>query len=114
MSKKYSVCIDLNGVLDTYSGWKGPEYMDPPAEGAREFLEEFKRRGLKVIIHSSVDEEKVKEWLEKYNLDYLVDEIHPKPTALFYIDDRAIEFNGNFDEVLKKTEKGKFKPHWQK
>jgi predicted HAD superfamily phosphohydrolase YqeG len=114
MSKKYSVCIDLNGVLDTYSGWKGPDHMDPPAEGAREFLEEFQRRGLKVIIHSSVEEAKVKAWLEKYDLAHLVDEIYPKPTALFYIDDRAVQFNGDFDEVLEKTKRGAFKPHWQK
>ena len=32
-------CIDLNGVLDSYTGWQGPAHFDPPpgwncAEGA--------------------------------------------------------------------------------
>jgi hypothetical protein len=33
------VCIDLNGVLDTYTGSKHPDHWDPSRPGARESLE---------------------------------------------------------------------------
>ena len=27
------VCVDFNGVLDSYTGWHGPQHFDPPALG---------------------------------------------------------------------------------
>jgi len=29
------VCVDLNGVLDAYTGWKHAGHWDPPRPGAR-------------------------------------------------------------------------------
>ena len=29
------VCVDLNGVLDAYTGWKNADHWDPPRPGAR-------------------------------------------------------------------------------
>jgi hypothetical protein len=31
-------CVDLNGVLDSYTGSQGADHFDPPRPGARTFL----------------------------------------------------------------------------
>ena len=39
------VAVDLNGVLDRYTGWKDPRHWDPPREGAEAFLRELNPGG---------------------------------------------------------------------
>jgi hypothetical protein len=53
------VCVDFNGVLDTDTGWQGPDHFDPPRPGARAFLEPLKARGLRVAAHVFVDDRAV-------------------------------------------------------
>jgi hypothetical protein len=110
--KKYTVCVDLNGVIDTYSGWKGNDHVDPAREGAKEFLEELSKR-YRVVIFTTQPAPKVWEWLKEYSLDGYVTEVTDrKPPALFYIDDRAVMFKGNYEETLQEIKS--FKPHWRK
>ena len=45
---KRIACIDLNGVLDAYTGWQGPAHFDRPREGAREFLEALRAGGFQI------------------------------------------------------------------
>ena len=35
------VCVDLDGVLNDYDGWKGADYFHPPRPGAREFSQQL-------------------------------------------------------------------------
>jgi len=51
---KKTVCIDLNGVLDMYSGWKGEGHMDPPRPGADGFLAELAENYRVVIFENQV------------------------------------------------------------
>ena|SRR5579871_1432217 len=44
-----TVCVDYNGVLDTYTGWRGPDYFYPPRKGAREFLQALNERGFRLV-----------------------------------------------------------------
>lgn len=39
------VCVDLNGVLDSYTGWKHAGHWDPPRPGAGAFLRSLTERG---------------------------------------------------------------------
>jgi len=32
------VCVDVNGVLDTYSGWRGADHFDAPRQGPPGFF----------------------------------------------------------------------------
>ena len=42
-------------------------------------------------------------WLEKHGVRDCVSEItHEKPRAKFYIDDKAIEFKNNWDDILER------------
>lgn len=89
MRMKYTVCVDLNGVLDEYSGWKGEGHTDPPRPGADRFLQELANE-YRVVVFTTQPAEKVWEWLRRHGLDQWVDEVTDrKPPAIVYIDDRA-------------------------
>lgn len=108
---KYTVCVDLNGVLDQYTGWKGEGHMDPPRPGAERFLAEL-AEDYRVVILTTQPAERVWEWLREYGLDqYVSDVTNRKPPALVYVDDRAVCFRGDFEETLREIRS--FRPHWK-
>lgn len=51
MSEKI-VCVDLDGVLAKLDKWEGVEKFGPVIPGARFFLEELRREGFKIVIHT--------------------------------------------------------------
>jgi hypothetical protein len=106
------VCVDLNGVLDAYTGWKTPDHWDPPRDGARRFLEQLKARGFDVVIFTTRHPVGVRRWLKEHALADLVDAVtRRKPPAHVFIDDRAVCFRGDFDDTLRQVET--FKAHWE-
>ena len=111
--KPKHVCVDFDGVLAEYDGWKGPDILGDPRPGAKEFLEQINDLGMKVIILTTRDPAAVHSWLIDHGLHDLVDRItRQKPPALAYIDDRAICFKGDFGAVLWNLVR--FTPYWRK
>lgn len=109
MSNKPNICIDFDGVLNTYDGWAGENELYTPFPGAKEFIETL-REQYKIIIFTTRNNEKVREWLQEYNIYY--DTVTSgKLGAVAYIDDRGIRFNGDYEEVLHKLKN--FKAHWE-
>ena len=47
------VCVDLNGVLDSYAGWRGAEHWDPPRAGAEAFLQSLRVNGFRIVIFTT-------------------------------------------------------------
>jgi len=107
------LCLDFDGVIHSYtSGWKGADVIpDPPVDGAIAFmlcaLEHFT-----VVIFSSRSHQAggttaMKKWLREHagatwyespagpGLED-VQFVNEKPPALITIDDRAIQFNGDW------------------
>lgn len=110
MAKK--VCVDLNGVLDTYTGWQGQVTWHPPREGADAFLQAIRARGYGVVVLTVRRPEEARRWLEEHDLAQYVDEVtNRKPAALAYIDDRALCFRGTFEDTLSQLDA--FEPHWR-
>ena len=79
-----------------------------PKPGAKEALERLHDAGWKIIIFSVRGNTpdgaaQLEEWLADNDFPY--DEIWagPKPKALFYIDDRAVEFKNNWDEITSRV-----------
>lgn len=104
------VCVDFDGVLNDYEGWRGPNYMYSPRPGAKEFLQELQKEYV-VAIFSTRPPYNIREWFELYNMPYdkIVTE---KVPAVAYIDDRALRFDGNYHKVLYELKN--FKTHWEK
>src|ERR1043166_9339891 len=97
MSDQLVVCVDLDGVLNQFDGWRGADYFHPPRPGARDFLEHLNARGYRVVVFTVRWAPHVQEWLCRYGLETLVAEVTDrKPPAHVYVDDRAICFHGDF------------------
>lgn len=99
--------FDFDGVINSYvSGWTGVDsIIDEPVKGIKEALD-ILSEDFEIIIYSTrcLSEEGIKairKYMEKYNLKY--DGISDKKVpAYLTIDDRAINFNGNIQEMLFK------------
>ncbi len=113
MDQRSTVCVDLDGVLNTFDEWRGPEFFHPPRDGAREFLAALHANGYRVVVFTVRWHEWTSKWLEQFGLDTFVDEVTDrKPPAHVYIDDRAVCFRGNFQETLEHVVG--FRPFWER
>lgn len=115
------LCLDFDGVIHSYSsGWQGATVIpDPVTPGffdwARTAAERFR-----LVIYSSRSKEPgaieaMSAWLEEQLGDGERVEFefaHEKPPAYLTIDDRAIQFEGDWS-ALKPDELMAFKP-WNK
>lgn len=112
MSKRYTICVDFDGVIHSYaSGWLGADVLpDPPNAGAIEWLRSMLSKFDVTILTTRGQypegREAVTRWLIAHGLRpeeaqrILV--TNEKCAALVYIDDRAIRFEGKFptaDEI---------------
>lgn len=111
--RKPILCLDFDGVLHSYtSGWKGADVIpDPPVPGAIDFLKEA-TGSFEVHIFSSRSHQPggidaMKAWMAAAIHDHygmtpfwidLIEFPTVKPPALVTIDDRAIQFTGNWSE----------------
>lgn len=113
MDSRPTVCVDLDGVLNTFDEWRGPEFFHGPREGAREFLSDLHASGFRVVILTVRWHEWVRAWLEANALSEFVDEVTDrKPPAHAYVDDRAVCFRGDFNDTLRQIIA--FRPFWEK
>jgi hypothetical protein len=104
------VCVDLNGVLDRYTGWKDPSHWDPPRRGARRFLERLVSAGFQVVVFTTRYPPDARRWLRRHGLLAQVSDVTDrKPPAHVFIDDRAVCFRGSFTSTLKSVRA--FKAH---
>jgi hypothetical protein len=103
--QRRTICLDFDGVLHSYrSGWCGAEVIpDPPIHGTREAIarlrEQYRVAILSSRCHTAEGRKAVVNWLAHHNIE--VDEVcEHKPPAHVYVDDRAVRFHGNWDDVL--------------
>lgn len=87
-----TIAIDFDGVIhDSYKGWSNGEIYGDLIPGAKETIEELKKKGYEPIVFTArTNLEPVKGWLREKKLDIRV--TNKKPPAMCYIDDRAIRF----------------------
>lgn len=109
------VTIDFDGTINSSQY----PYMGEPTSGVKEALQKIQDMGYEIHILSCrtnpdvtrypIDREEqvrnIRKYLNKYEIPYDVVLNEYKPVARFYIDDRAIEFNGDWQEVLRKVQK---------
>lgn len=103
-----AVCIDLDATLARYEKWEGEKVFGKALDGAQQFTRAIKNRGLRIIILTSrcwpfapdgtprdaeANKQRVKEWLQANGIVF--DEIHGKPIAAAYVDDRAVAVRKN-------------------
>lgn len=110
MDKK-TIVFDFDGVIHRYSkGWQDGSIYDIPVEGIKETIEELKK-DYKVVVVSTRSATKdgriaILTWLDNYNIK-VDDVMAEKPPAVMYIDDRAVNFNGNCKTLMRDIKKFK-------
>lgn len=118
MTRTEKVCVDLDGVLAQYDGWKGVEHIGEPIPGAQDFTRQLADKYL-VIVYTTrcnheVNEGKtrsellalVRDWLTRHG--FVWHQIYMgagKPLCKAFIDDRAIScrpqvHGGEFQQAL--------------
>ena len=107
---KYTIMVDLDGVLNNYTQYD--ENVIPEIkEGAKEFLEKLSEK-YSLILFTTRNLQKASQWLIDNNLfQYFDDVTSIKYPAYIYLDDRAVQFNGDFDKALSDIDN--FKVHWK-
>ena len=97
------LAIDLDRTIAENSPY--PEYnLLKPIKEAALFLQQLTLDGWKIIIYTSrpwSDYDKVEKWLNKYKIPFRRI-VCGKLLAKYFIDDRAIEFKGDWSEVYRK------------
>lgn len=110
-----NLAIDFDGPIHKCSlGFYDGTIYDEPVEGIHEALEKLsekyniiiftcKAKADRPLINNKTGKELIWEWLKKNDLDqYITDITSEKPRAVYYIDDKAIEFKNKWDDVLKR------------
>ena len=112
--RRFTVCVDFDGVIAEYDGWKGHEHFGDPNFGTKDALEMMKGRNWAIIVYTTRGNAEIAEYMAKHDLQYdwinhnpMVQGNNPgKPIADVYIDDNALRFTGWLDAwfVLKRME----------
>ena len=119
-NNKQTVVFDFDGVIHSYaSGWKGAIVIpDEPVPGIKEAMIEIYKAGYEIVVVSTrcnVPEgaRAVVKYLREHEmLPYVKKVCKEKPPAIVYIDDRAINFDGNANTLLEKIKS--FQPWYKK
>ena len=92
--------IDLDGVLNTYTGDFDENYIPPMRDGAKEFLEQL-RTEYKIKIFTTRDKKRAEKWVEENGLTDLVEGVtNYKEPCYLIIDDRCVRFGGDYQNTL--------------
>lgn len=98
--RKKLIQIDLDGVLNEYKGDYKKDFIPEIKKGARDFLEKLSE-DFEIEIFTVRDYLLTKEWLIKNNLIKFIKNITniKSSNASIILDDRAVNFNGDFNFV---------------
>lgn len=112
-----NIAIDFDGVIHTFDrGWHDGTCYGEPIAGSLDIVKSLserynviiftaKARPDRPLVNNKTGKELVTEWLEHHNvLQYVVEVTHEKPRAQYYIDDKAIKFDNNWEEILEEIE----------
>lgn len=101
MKKKHlkTILIDLDGVLNKYNGKFDENIIPEIREGAHGFLKEL-CKNYNIKIFTTRNKILTVKWLIENKLDpYIKDVTDIKEPAWLHIDDRCVNFNGNYSET---------------
>jgi hypothetical protein len=112
MSANKVICIDFDGVISSYTSWKGRYIYGKPIKGAAQYTTLLKDHGWTIIIHTTrLENEHIEIYLNENGIKYDYINHNPnqpmpsnmgKPYANIYLDDRGLNFNGDWEETFDK------------
>jgi adenylylsulfate kinase len=100
--RRLTIAVDFDGVIANYDGWKGIDVLGEPRLDVIKALEELRKDGWKIIVHTTRASEHIRPYLVSADVPF--DEINTnadyqncgqKPVATVYWDDRALRYSGD-------------------
>ena len=108
---KKTLLIDLDGVLNEYTGNFDKNYIPTIKTGAKKFIERISNN-FEIKLFTTRNKILASKWLIENNLEnYIQDITDKKDLCWLFIDDRCINFDGNYENLYEQIQK--FKP-WYK
>lgn len=110
--RKKIISIDLDGVLNDYSGNYMSNTLAPVKKGAFEFLEKLSKNYY-IEIYTVRNISLCKKWLKDNNLSQFIKDVRDtkNPFSSVFLDDRAVHFDGCYETAYEKIVN--FKPFWK-
>ena len=101
---KKTILIDLDGVLNTYTGDFDKNFIPPIKDGAKEFLKDLSEK-FSIKIFTTRNHLLASKWAIKNKIDkYIEDITSNKDISWLIIDDRCINFGGDYNILKDKIE----------
>ena len=112
MTYKKTILIDLDGVLNNYT-YFDENFIPPIKDGAKEFLKNiYNNDEYELILFTTRNLLLASKWLIENDIDkFFKDITNIKLPAYMYIDDRAIQFNGDYIKLFNDI--NNFKVYWR-
>ena len=109
---KKIIAVDLDGVLNEYSGNFDKNKIPPIKIGAKNFLKELSKN-FEIKIFTTRNKLLVAKWIFENKLEKYVTDITDvkSPYTSIFIDDRCICFDGNFDTLIQNIKD--FNVYWK-
>ncbi|MBP3821296.1 hypothetical protein J6G99_06625 [bacterium] len=106
-----TILIDLDGVLNYYTGDYDENYIPPILDGASDFIKKTAQNNI-VKIFTTRNKLLTAKWLIENKIDEYIDDVtNVKNPAWLIIDDRCLTFKGDFEKLYFEIQN--FKP-WYK
>ena len=101
---KKTILIDLDGVLNTYDGNYCENVIEPIKNGAFNFIKDLSSE-YRIVLFTSRNLLLVSKWVIKNNLDKYIENVtNIKEPSYLIIDDRCINFSGDYSELKRKID----------
>ena len=108
---KRTILIDLDGVLNTYTGGFDKDFIPPIKDDAKKFLENL-YNNFELKLFTTRNKILASKWLVENNIDNFFSDItNTKDLAWLYIDDCCLKFDGEYSKLEEQI--NNFKP-WYK
>ena len=99
---KKTILFDLDGVLNTYDGKYDKNNIPPIKDGAYKLIKELSE-DYKIVIFTTRNSLIASKWIIENKLDEYIENVtNVKEPAYLIIDDRSINFNGDYEELKNK------------
>ena len=99
---KKTILFDLDGVLNIYDGEYDKNLIPPIKDGAYKLIKELSE-DYKIVIFTTRNSLTTSKWIIENGLEEYVENVtNMKEPAYLIIDDRCINFNGDYEELKNK------------